>query len=99
MDEKFRTYIELDYPLPDKVLGWNMYGAGLENVGRDGKPEFFPMLEPGPDQILVRVDAVGLCFSDVKLINKVDNIPNYTTGISRSNPPGSAMKLPSPLSK
>ncbi|MDY0125453.1 MAG: zinc-binding dehydrogenase [Anaerolineaceae bacterium] len=70
MDEKFRTYIELDYPLPDKVMGWNMYGAGLENVGRDGKPEFFPMPEPGPDQILVRVDAVGLCFSDVKLIKQ-----------------------------
>lgn len=70
MDEKFRNYIELNYPLPEKVMGWNMYGAGLENVGRDGKPELFPMPEPGPDQILVRVDAVGLCFSDVKLIKQ-----------------------------
>lgn len=70
MDEKFRNYVELDYPLPEKVMGWNMYGAGLENVGRDGKPELFPMPEPGPDQILVRVDAVGLCFSDVKLIKQ-----------------------------
>jgi len=70
MDEKFRNYVELDYPLPEKVMGWNMYGAGLENVGRDGKPELFPMSEPGPDQILVRVDAVGLCFSDVKLIKQ-----------------------------
>lgn len=70
MDEKFRNYIELDYPLPEQVMGWNMYGAGLENVGRDGKPELFPMPEPGPDQILVRVDAVGLCFSDVKLIKQ-----------------------------
>ena len=70
MDEKFQNYIELDYPLPKKVMGWNMYGAGLENVGRDGSPELFPMPEPGPDQILVRVDAVGLCFSDVKLIKQ-----------------------------
>lgn len=70
MDEKFQNYIELDYPLPEKVMGWNMYGAGLENVGRDGSPELFPMPEPGPDQILVRVDAVGLCFSDVKLIKQ-----------------------------
>ncbi len=70
MDDKFRKYVDLDYRLPEKVMGWNMYGAGLENVGRDGKPELFPMPEPGPDQILVRVDAVGLCFSDVKLIKQ-----------------------------
>jgi len=70
MNDKFRKYTDLDYPLPGQVIGWNMYGAGLDNVGRDGKPEFFPMPEPGPDQILVRVDAVGLCFSDVKLINQ-----------------------------
>ena len=70
MDNKFQNYIDLDYPLPEKVWGWNMYGAGLENIGRDGKPELFPMPEPGPDQILVRVDAVGLCFSDVKLIKQ-----------------------------
>lgn len=70
MDNKFQKYIALDYSLPEKVLGWNMYGAGLENVGRDGNPEFFPMPEPDPDQILVRVDAVGLCFSDVKLVKQ-----------------------------
>jgi len=70
MNDKIRKYIDLDYPLPELVIGWNMYGAGLENVGRDGKPEVFPMPEPGPDQILVRVDAVGLCFSDVKLIKQ-----------------------------
>ena len=70
MDDKFRRYVDLDYPLPKEVMAWNMYGAGLENVGVDGKPEMFPMPEPGPDQILVRVDAVGLCFSDVKLIKQ-----------------------------
>ncbi len=70
MDDKFRKYVSLDYRLPEEVMGWNMYGAGLENVGRDGKPELFPIPEPGPDQILVRVDAVGLCFSDVKLIKQ-----------------------------
>ncbi|NLC28989.1 MAG: alcohol dehydrogenase catalytic domain-containing protein, partial [Chloroflexi bacterium] len=70
MDDKFRKYVSLDYRLPEEVLGWNMYGAGLGNVGRNGKPELFPMPEPGPDQILVRVDAVGLCFSDVKLIKQ-----------------------------
>ncbi|MEL7625525.1 MAG: zinc-binding dehydrogenase [Anaerolineaceae bacterium] len=83
MNEKFRRYIELNYPLPEKVMGWNMYGAGLENVGRNGKPELFPMPEPGPDQILVRVDAVGLCFSDVKLIKQGGQHPKlYNRNLS-----------------
>jgi threonine dehydrogenase-like Zn-dependent dehydrogenase len=47
-----------------------MYGPGVESVGRAGKPERVPVPEPGDDQLLVRVDAVGMCFSDVKLIQQ-----------------------------
>ncbi|MES9931459.1 MAG: alcohol dehydrogenase catalytic domain-containing protein [Candidatus Sedimenticola sp. PURPLELP] len=47
-----------------------MYGAGVESIGKDNAPEAFTVPEPDNDQILVRVDAVGLCFSDVKLINQ-----------------------------
>lgn len=57
-------------PVPEEAWAWNMYGAGLENIGRDGKPERIPVTEPAPDQLLVRVDAVGMCFSDVKLIKQ-----------------------------
>ena len=45
-----------------------MYGAGLENIGRLGKPESLPVPSPSADQLLVRVDTVSLCLSDVKLI-------------------------------
>lgn len=55
-------------PLPAPNLGWNTYGKGIEQVGTDGKPEPIAVEQPGVDQLLVRVDAVGLCFSDVKLI-------------------------------
>lgn len=55
-------------PLPEPNLGWNTYGKGLERVGIEGKPEPIEVAEPAADQLLVRVDAVGLCFSDVKLI-------------------------------
>ncbi len=68
MTKKIEDYKQLQTPLPEKTLTWNMYGPGLQNIGKDGKPEMFPVPEPGDDQILVRVDAVGLCFSDVKLI-------------------------------
>jgi threonine dehydrogenase-like Zn-dependent dehydrogenase len=47
-----------------------MYGAGIENIGRDGQPESFPIPEPADNQLLVRVDSVGMCFSDVKLIRQ-----------------------------
>ena len=51
--------------VPRSTLAWNVYGKGVESVGRAGLPEEVPVTAPGPDQLLVRVDAVGLCFSDV----------------------------------
>ena len=64
-------------PLPTPNLGWNTYGKGVENVGKDGLPEPMPdePINPGPDQLLIRVDAVGLCFSDVKLIRQGGDHP------------------------
>jgi threonine dehydrogenase-like Zn-dependent dehydrogenase len=56
--------------VPSSTAAWNVYGKGVENVGRNGLPEDVPVGAPGADQLLVRVDAVGLCFSDVKLIRQ-----------------------------
>jgi hypothetical protein len=47
--------------IPAVMQAWQVYGAGIENVGREGKPEAIPVPEPGPDQLLLRVDANGLC--------------------------------------
>ncbi len=54
--------------LPSPNLGWNTYGTGVQSIGIQGRPEVVDVGEPGPDQLLIRIDAVGLCFSDVKLI-------------------------------
>jgi threonine dehydrogenase-like Zn-dependent dehydrogenase len=54
--------------VPDRTLAWNVYGKDIEQVGRDGAPEWVDVPTPRADQLLIRVDAVGLCFSDVKLI-------------------------------
>lgn len=54
---------------PTDYQRWHLYGAGLENVGKDGKPETVALMEPGPDEILVRHDAVGICYSDIKIVN------------------------------
>jgi threonine dehydrogenase-like Zn-dependent dehydrogenase len=75
MTSKYKLYRSADYSLPDKTWAWNMYGPGVENIGRNGRPEQFPIPEPGDNQLLVRVDSVGMCFSDVKLIKQGGNHP------------------------
>jgi hypothetical protein len=70
MSAKTETYQSPAAPIPAETWAWNMYGPGTENIGREGHPEKFPVPTPGPDQLLVRVDAVGMCYSDVKLITQ-----------------------------
>lgn len=50
--------------LTKKELAWRLYGTGLENLRKDE----LDIPEPRENEILVHVDAVGLCFSDLKII-------------------------------
>lgn len=68
MSDKLSEYRRADAPLPDRNRLWPLYGAGFENLGRNGQPVGMAMPEYGPDELLVRHDACGLCFSDVKVI-------------------------------
>ena len=68
MSDKLVAYRQADRPLPDHNRLWPLYGAGFENLGRDGQAIKAPMPQYGPDELLVRHDACGLCFSDVKVI-------------------------------
>ena len=86
MASKFNEYQNLNYALPEKTLIWNMYGAGIKNVGVDGEPEVGPVPEPAGDQLLVRVDTVGMCFSDVKLIKQGRNHPKLYDRDLKKNP-------------
>ena len=72
---KYAAYRAPDAPIPKETWAWNLYGSGVENIGRDGKPERFGVPEPQADQLLVRVDAVGMCYSDVKLIKQGGSHP------------------------
>jgi len=65
--DRYAAYQELP-KAPSETLAWNVYGKGIEAVGRDGHPETVRVPRPAANQLLVRVDAVGLCFSDIKLI-------------------------------
>src|SRR3954454_13714153 len=55
--------------VPDRMLRWELYGAGLENLGLDDAPLSLDVPRPGPGELLARVDACGICFSDIKIIN------------------------------
>ena len=62
-------------PLPATYKLWPLYGAGLENLGKDGRPVEVPAPSYGPDELLIRHDACGLCFSDTKVIAQGQNHP------------------------
>ncbi len=84
MSSKYELYRSASLPLPEQTWAWNMYGPGLENFGRDGHPEQLSIPEPGDDQLLVRIDSVGMCFSDVKLIRQGGSHPKlYNRDLSQ----------------
>jgi len=70
MTSLFELYNSSHAPLSPQNLCWNMYGAGIEGIGRNGKPEKCSFPLPDLNQLLVRVDAVSLCLSDIKLIQQ-----------------------------
>ena len=75
MGEKYKKYREANYQLPQQSFAWNLYGAGMESMGKEGKPEPFAVPEPTDDQLLVRIDSVGVCFSDVKILKQGGSHP------------------------
>jgi L-sorbose 1-phosphate reductase len=84
MSSKFDYYTSPDAPVSERTWAWNMYGAGVDQIGRDGQPEQVPVPMPDDDQLLVRVDAVGMCFSDVKLIQQGGRHPKlYNRDLAR----------------
>lgn len=69
--DKLEEYRSGRGPIPKRMLKWFLYGQGIENL------KLAEVLVPGigPDEILVRQDANGLCFSDTKVIALGNNHP------------------------
>ena len=75
MSDKLADYRRAVAPPPEHNHMWPLYGAGFENLGRDGQPIDVPLPAYGPDELLVRHDACGLCFSDIKVIKQGQEHP------------------------
>lgn len=83
MTDKLTAYRLGNAPLPKTNRLWPLYGAGLENFGLDGTFIEVPMPTYGPDELLVRHDACGLCFSDIKVINLGEKHPRIFRDIRK----------------
>jgi threonine dehydrogenase-like Zn-dependent dehydrogenase len=77
MSDVLDKYKSLECTLPKTNLAWRMKEAGVENFGKDGV-DTLPLLKPKDDEVLLRVDAIGICFSDVKLITQGSTHPRIT---------------------
>jgi len=52
-------------PAPDKYYRWHLRGAGLDALSE----EQVDLPEIAADELVVRHDTCGICFSDIKIIN------------------------------
>ncbi len=83
---KLEEYKAAQSPIPQTMRRWHLYGAGLDNLGREGKSEQVAVPTFGADELLVRQDACGLCFSDTKVIGLGNNHPRLTGRDMTQNP-------------
>ena len=72
--------------LPQEILSWQLKGSGLDNIGTKGRPDTVPFPRYSEDNLIARVDAVGLCFSDVKLISAGNTHPRIEGRDLSKNP-------------
>lgn len=86
MTDKLQAYKRAETPVPDTMWLWPLYGEGFDNLGVNGKPIQVPVPSYGPDELLIRHDAVGLCFSDVKVIRAGDHHPRLQGRDMKANP-------------
>lgn len=86
MISSWQIYRQGKEPLPEKNLVWPFYGDGLESVGINNKPIIEPIPTCGPEEILVRVDALGLCASDAKMVKMGRQYPLFFDRDFTTNP-------------
>lgn len=84
--ERFEKYYRAENPQKERQLAWPLYGAGLENLGIDGKPVEREIPLYSDDELLMRIDAVSLCYTDVKEIDAGDAHPRLTGRNLKVNP-------------
>lgn len=75
-----------EFIMTGKMLCWPLFGTGFDNLGVDHTPCEWDIPVPQSDELLVRIDAIGLCFSDVKLIRAGEDHPRVYSKNLREDP-------------
>lgn len=75
-------YRAADAPIPQTMNKWFFHGDGIDSLVMRETP--VPAF--GPDEVLVRQDAVGLCFSDTKVIALGKDHPRMVGRDLQTNP-------------
>ena len=78
--------MELLEDLPQEILSWQLKGSGLDNLGVKGRPDTVPFPKYSDDNLIARIDAVGLCFSDIKLLTSGSSHPRIEGRDLAKNP-------------
>ncbi|NPV08989.1 MAG: sorbitol-6-phosphate dehydrogenase [Anaerolineae bacterium] len=86
MSDQLNRFRHVRHPLPEAMWTWPLTGVGLDHLGHERKAVTAPMPDIGPDELLLRVDAVGLCFSDTKVIAQGPDHPRLYGRDLKSNP-------------
>lgn len=73
--EKLKQYQAVSEPLPSTQYTWPLFGSGLENLGENGAPVVRPIPSYTDEELLMRIDTVSLCYTDVKEIDLGPNHP------------------------
>ena len=68
--------------LPTRIERWQLHGAGLEAL----RKATVALPAPGPNELLVRHDACGICASDLKVIHLGPNHPKLITRDFEAHP-------------
>lgn len=86
MTTKFEAYKKGETKIPAMQETWPLYGAGLDNLGKGGKPVSAPVPSFSENELLMRIDAVSLCYTDVKEIDQGQSHPRLTNRDLINNP-------------
>lgn len=70
------------FDVPARQRCWELRGAGLESLSIAERD----VPQPGAGELLVRIDACGICFSDIKILNLGPQHPRLQGRDLKANP-------------
>lgn len=82
----YQAYISGSQPIPRTMRSWYLSGRGMDNFGGGDQPISEAVPPISADELLARVDAIGICASDAKMIRLGDQYPLFQRRDLAANP-------------